>query len=170
MPTLYEIQDDLRALDDALADCGGEITEDNAELFAEWFRRVESDLSGKVECYIHLIRELDARSAAMAAEAEEFAAKARIEANKSKALKNRLLEFMDGRRMDKIKTNHFTVSVSQNGSKLPLKITDESKVPKAYTYKPPAKIDTEKIRLALMEGKKLAFATLGERGKHLRIR
>ena len=170
MPTLYEIQADLRALDDALADCGGEITEDNAELFAEWFRRVESDLSGKVECYIHLIRELDARSAAMAAEAEEFAAKARIESNKSKALKNRLLEFMDGRRLDKIKTDHFTVSVEKNGSKLPLKITDESKVPALFTYQPPPKIDTEKIRSALTAGEKLAFASLGERGKHLRIR
>jgi hypothetical protein len=61
------------------------------------------------------------------------------------------------------------IKVVKNGGKLPLSI-DEGCVPEEYIKKVVVESpDKEKIRAALESGEVLPFASLGERGTHLKI-
>ncbi len=169
MATLYEISEDLRSLDELLADCGGELTPENEGAINAWFDELDSAVASKTEGYIHLIKELDARAKAMKAEAEEFRHKAQVESNKVKSLKNRLLTFMDERGLPEIVTDHFKVNVTPNGGVQPIDVVDDL-VPESFKYIPPPQVNIDKIRDALKSGEELKFASLRERGTHLRIR
>jgi hypothetical protein len=64
----------------------------------------------------------------------------------------------------KIQTEHFRLSIAENGGLQPMKITGE--VPPEFCKLEP---DTKRIREALSNGE-LDFAHLEERGVHLNVR
>jgi hypothetical protein len=104
------------------------------------------------------------------AESKRLAARAEVNQNLADNLKERLQLALKTMGIKKLETERFTVSIAKNGGKAPMELKD-AEVPDAYTtLETVVKVDRERIRKELEEGKELAFAKLGERGESLRIK
>ncbi|MDH4139044.1 MAG: siphovirus Gp157 family protein [Coriobacteriia bacterium] len=167
---LLQITDDMQALDDLLAEVGGDVTDPKvSEIVDAWFAEIDANLTGKVDNYAALITSIRARADIRRAEAERLARRAQVDEASADWLAARLLAALDARGMKKLETDRYAVSVVGNGGKAPLLLDGE--VPadwtKTVTRTEP---DKERIRLAIEAGQALPFARLGERGKRLAIR
>jgi len=167
---LLQITDDMQALDDLLAEVGGDVTDPKvSEIVDAWFAEIDANLTGKVDNYAALISTMRARADIRRAEAERLARRAQVDEAAADWLASRLLAALDSRGMRKVETDRYAVSVVGNGGKAPLLLDPE--VPadwtKTVTRTEP---DRERIRLAIEAGQALPFARLGERGKRLAIR
>jgi hypothetical protein len=173
--TLYDIGSDLMALEDLLAETGGDISD--PEVMAQvdaWFESIQKDQANKVENYCHLISDLLARAEARKVEAQRMSNLAKTSANSAASLKKRLQAYMEVTKQKKIETPLYKLSIAGNGGKLPMDILEEAKshpetVPKRY-QRIKIELDTEAVAKDLEAGVKLSFAQLGERGTHLRIK
>lgn len=126
MRTLFQISDDLFALEAILAEVGGEITDDEAGAALEkFFDELGAERDAKIDNYCALIRELEARAEAREAEAKRLTALAGSDANSAKRLKNRLLVFFEIQEISKLDTARFRVAVQKNGGALPLIFPEE---------------------------------------------
>jgi hypothetical protein len=167
---LFQITDDLAALDDLLAECGGDISDPGVAAAVEtWMAELDQNLKGKVDNYVALITEMRHRAETRSAEAERLANRARIDNDAADWLAVRLRQALDDRGLKKIETERYAVSVVGNGGKAPLLLTGDvpSDWQKTRTTVEP---DRERIRASLEAGEALPFATLGERGKRLAIK
>ena len=164
MPTLLKIGSEMEAI---LARIG-----DDGELPPEldaWFDQLQSDLAGKADGYAALTSELTMRAAMRREEAERLAKRAQVDDNTARRLKDRLRDFMIHHGIPHIETERYRISVAKNGGALPVKITvTAEELPLSYQQQTVA-ADTLAIRAALLEGKSIPGAVLGERGTHLRI-
>lgn len=171
--TLYEIREDLTALHDLLAEVGGDITESDAEAAIDaWLSETGEAVRVKLDGYAALLRELEARSEARRTEAARLLALAATDDNAAKRLEDRLLWFLRDQELQKVETARFRISVSRNGGKTPVTLAvAPDELPDAWrTQVTTYRAETDRIRAALERGESLPFASLGERGHHLRIR
>lgn len=147
---------------------GGEISPELEEML----QAIESQLPTKIDGYVHVIRELLGYADECRQESRRLAARADAWENKATWLKGRILATMLAIGEKKIKTARNTVTVCNNGGKLPLHLPERiESVPEEYlTSRTIIEPDAEKIRRELEAGKDLEFARLGERGVHLRIK
>lgn len=173
--TLYEISEDLRAIEELLAESGGEVTDDEAGRVLEaWFDQINEDRDAKIGNYAALIRELEARAEMREQEAARLKAMALADANNARRLKARLKEFFETHQISKIETPRFRVSLQNNGGQPPLLFpseweTEPAAAPEAF-HRHVVLLDKEAIRTAIREGQETHGATEAPRGKHLRIR
>tara|TARA_R100000654_G_scaffold41242_2_gene67364 strand:+ start:1261 stop:1770 length:510 start_codon:yes stop_codon:yes gene_type:complete len=167
--TLYEISDDLKALEELLIEQGGDVsTPADEDVVMSWLQENQEQLEKKLENYGRMIRELEARSKARLEEAKRLKTRATVDANAAQNLKERLMWFMQERGTKKVETDSFRFSVRKNGGRAPL-IYDANDVPKDYMMVFPTP-NTTKIREELEQGINLPFARLGERGTTLSMR
>lgn len=192
--TLWEIGDDLRALDDLLYEVGGDVSEAEAEAaIDEWLtetRRAEAD---KVDAYAALIKTFEARAKAKKAEARHLQDRARIEENAAKNMKERMKLYLEAKGERKVDGNLHGFTVAGTGGRAPVDIddVDARELPTPYRrarmvllhptdetldaledqcQRLDVEPDKDAIREALEAGEDLPFARLGERGTHLRVR
>lgn len=171
--TLYEIREDLAALDDLLAEVGGDVSEADVEAAVDaWLAESGEAMRSKIDSYAALIRTVEARGAARKAEADRLRALATTDENTVKRLKGRLLWFFQDREIPTLDTDRFRISVSQNGGATPvvLRVAPEDLPEDWRTSVVTYRAETDRIRAALERGEALPFAALGERGSHIRIR
>ncbi|HEY7770478.1 siphovirus Gp157 family protein [Longimicrobium sp.] len=173
MSTLYEIDADESALAELLFDVGGDVSdEDVAAAVDAWMAELGDARAVKLDGYGKVIGELEARAAAKTAEADRLRNRAAAELNRVKQLKERLLAYMRERGHKAIGGNLFRFAVCANGGKTPLVLhVPTEELPEQFrealtTYRP----KSDDIRAALESGADLSFATLGDRGYHLRVR
>lgn len=169
MRPLFEITDDLRRILDLADDAGGELD----QAAADYLAGVEREDGVKLDGYVNLIRTLETEAAVAVAEAEQFRAKAAAREAKAAALKERLMTHLlaTGRTRASTATGR-AISVQANGGKVPLRwafAVDVADVPIELTVVR-REIDKDAVRVALERGELLPFASLGERGTHLRIK
>jgi hypothetical protein len=168
MPTLYEIDHDLRQVEELLA-----LGDDDqaAELLVQYRDQLEADRSAKVDATCGFIRELESRVAARKAEADRFLALARTDGNLADRLKAMLLDHLRDHGIKKLETERFRLTRAANGGKLPLVVdTHPDDLPDDFV-RTVRQADTEAIREALESGEHLPFsASLAPRGEHLRLR
>lgn len=174
MATLREIDQDLRALERLLMEVGGDVTEEEAEqAIKDWFNEVEDNLKTKLDGYATVIDEMKNRSSVRREEAQRLYALARIDENAVERLKENLLWFMKSHDLDEIQAELHRFRVANNGGVQPM-VMASGHSPADYVDTPYARVryewDTDAIRQALKEGKDLPFATLEERGQHVRIK
>ncbi len=170
---LFDITADMRALDDLLYECGGDVTDPKVEQAVnEWFDELETDLLGKVDNYAALITTFQARAKARQEEMERLQARVRVDENAAKSLKERLKIALQDRGIPKLETRRYRVSISKNGGKQPLDIHDPKAVPhKHCTHIPESwEPNGDAIRAALAAGEEVPGAILMDRGTHLRIK
>jgi len=168
---LFQITDDLAALDDLLAECGGDITNpDVAATVDAWLAELDQNLSGKVDNYAALITEIRNRAETRKAEAERLANRARIDENAADWLATVLKAALEGRGVKKLETDRYTVSIVGNGGKQPLLLAEADVPPDWMRTVTKVEPDRERIRASLEAGEALPFATLGDRGRRLSIR
>ena len=168
--TLFEITDDMRALDDLITEAGGDITDEAVEeAFNAFWDENSKNLDEKVEAYCWLIREQEARSTARKQEAERMNRRAQIDSNSARSLKQRLVAALQNADIKRLETENFKVWWQANGGKAPL-ILDEDNVPEDYVkFREIREPNKDLIRQKLADGVELSFAQLGERGCSLRL-
>jgi hypothetical protein len=174
MSALFHLTDDIRALDALIEELGGELG--SPEVAAAWeamVRELQQDEGVKLDSYVNWIRSLEMEASAAKAEAEQYAMKARVRENRISWLKANLKAHLEATGRAKVLTaTKRTLAIQANGGNVP--------VIKADSIDPAAvpddlviirrEIDWEAVRKLLLEGATLPFASLGERGSHLRIR
>ena len=78
--TLLDITDDVRALDDILAENGGDLSDPQIEsILSQWETDLEGDLEAKLDSYAALITEWEARAEMRSVEAARLAKRAKTD-------------------------------------------------------------------------------------------
>ena len=173
MSTLYEISDDLRALEALLVEADGDISSPQAaEAIAAWEQELSTNLAEKVDRYCSLISEIEVRAAARTAEAERLRELAKIDDRAALALRERLKFVFESRSLPTMQTERFRVSVAKNGGKAPIDIrVGPDELPEwAVKRKTVVETDKDAIRARLEAGEVLPFANIMERGTRLVIK
>lgn len=170
MPTLYQLSDEIRALQAAM-----DATEDAEfqERLTAFFAGALDQAEQKVDSYCCLIRELEASYKARQEEAERLSYLATTDKLNADRLKSRLKQFLDQNGYKRFETDKFKLTVAQNGGKAPLEYPrewddDPRSAPEQF-HRRVIQLDREAIRVAAENGE-TEDAAIGERGTHLRIR
>ena len=127
---------------------------------------IEGEIEDKADNYAYIIAEILNDANACKAEKDRLEKRQKSLENKGKNLKKNLTEIMRNTGKTNFKTQLHTFRIQKNGGKRALTIDGE--VPKEYT-KTITENDTDKIRQALEDGKKLPFAHLEPQSESLRI-
>lgn len=105
---LYEIAAEKRAILDAIEDNEGELTPEMESAL----NSVDAKLDSKVENILAFARELELESEAFKKESERLQKLSDVSANKAKSMKEYIRREMQMAGSDKIKTEHFSVSLA----------------------------------------------------------
>lgn len=170
MTSLYQLTNDMKELDDLLADA--DPNDPGIEAAIQQALFLHDEREKKVDAYCSLIAEISARGAARKAEGQRLLKSAEVAENAVKRLKTRLLESFKTLDIKRLETERFTVSVANNGGVVPLILApdlDPESLP-AQFKKIITTPDNEAIRTSLEAKEELPFAKLGERGQHVRIK
>lgn len=173
--TIFDISDDLLALDDLLTENDGEITSDAAgEALEAWFDDLGAERDAKIDNYCRLIASIDARAQARAIEVARLDSLIETDQNAVTRLKAALYNFMVVQGITKLETSLHKLTLAKNGGKPPLIIPDSWRedavnAPEEY-HRVFVKLDTEAIRADLLGGDDVPGCAIGERGTHLRIK
>src|SRR5262249_5396739 len=121
MGTLFEIGAEVTALHDLLIECGGDLTDEQAEAaIDEWLAETNAAIETKVNGICWLICEFEGRSDVREQAAKALMASAGADANAAKRLKARLKAFLEVCGLTKLQTEHFKLAIAANGGALPL--------------------------------------------------
>lgn len=171
MSTLYEIRDDLEALEALLYEVGGDVTDEAADAaITAWLEETGEALKSKLDGYAALIREAEARAASRKAEAARLTALSRADESVAKRLKERLYWFFGDRGIERFETERFRFTVQKNGGKPPVILHVPVEALPAWAQRVTVAPDMEAIRGEIEERGSVEFAEIGTPGKHLRIR
>lgn len=173
--TLFTITDDLLALHELLSEVGGDVTDEQAEeAVAAWFEELGEDRDKKLDGYVTLIAEFEARAEMRQKEAKRLQARASVDANNGQRLKDRLKSFFQIMGLKTVETDYHRITLANNGGKLPLILegayeTAPELLPDEFQRKLITP-DKDAIRARLEAGEELEFASFGERGCGIRIK
>lgn len=165
--SLYEISEDLVLVEQALVDTSDP---DGIASLERYLAELAVERERKLDAYCGLIREIESRSEARAAEADRLRDLALVDRNAVKRLKEALLDHFTAHGLVKVETERFRVTRAKAGGKPALELdpVDPFELPEAYS-KIAIEPDKEAIRTALERGEELPFARLKPRGEHIRI-
>lgn len=136
------------------------------QMIFDTLESIEGEIEDKADGYAKIIKELEAKRDSRKIEAKRLTDSAAVFDNRIKSLKQNLFNTMKQTGKTKFSTSLFNFRIQKNGGKRALTIDGE--VPKEYT-KTLIENDTDKIRKALEDGKKLNFAHLEDQKESLRI-
>lgn len=116
--TLFNISDDLLALENLLIESEGEVTDNDAEsAIDQWFAELGDARDSKLEAYAFLIRAIESDAEAVKAEADRLKSRQKALENRASRLKERLEVFFQIHSIEKIDTTHFTFAMQKPGGK-----------------------------------------------------
>lgn len=169
---LFDISDDIRALEDLLLELGGDVSDEEVEQAIDnWFATLSTERDQKLDNYAALITEMEARAEIRKQEAERIRDRARVDENAAQRLKDRLVFFFRQHDFKTIETDRYRLTRCRAGGKQGVEVkASVAELPADYvrtniTHSP----DLDKIREALEAGENLEFADLKERSEYLRI-
>ena len=181
--TLFELTDDrLRLIEGLLAveemvrqaeaddTILGDLEAAEAVLAAE-LAGCEEDLAAKVDGYCWIIRDLDAQAAAHKAIVDEFAGKARVAANASRRLKDRLKAAMEVVGVDKIVGEQYKLALQANPPAA-TEVDEQAALAAGYAQEVTMiKVDSRAIIAAWKaDPESIDGVAVVAQGRHLRIR
>ena len=169
--TLYQLTDAFLSIYSRIDESTGEMSpEDEAEL-KEFMDKLSVEEPLKLDRCIAFIQQMRMESQSCRTQAQMWVEKARAREARADRLETELLVHLQRTKRDRITTaSGRVIAVQLNGGNQPV-VYDENIDPNTL---PPEfrKVDINKanVLIELKCGRKLDFARLGERGKHLRIR
>lgn len=176
MSSLYELTQEVGALEALLQETGGDVTDESqAAMIEQWQQEFDWAHRAKVDGYAKLIKNAEADIDAIKKEGERLAARAQALRNKIQRLKDLAKYAMDSRGLKKLEGITFTLAIQKNGGKAPLEILVKNPevLPEQYrivttTVEP----NKDALREALEKGDKEAesYARLLPVGESVRIR
>ncbi len=129
-----------------------------------------SNIDAKIDGYAAAIRRWESNAEVCRQEEQRFAVRRKIWENKAKRLKEWISYVMLTTNRQKVATPTTTAQIVANGGKPGIDLHgDPAAIPTEY-LEFVTRPDMAKIREALECGEKLPFATLMDRGSHLRIK
>ena len=162
---LYELTEQWDAVFNMLED--GETDE---QVIFDTLESIEGEIEDKADNYAKMIRNLQASVDMLKAEEERLYQRRKSTENHIQRLKDNLQANLEFIGKTKFKTDLFSFSVSKNGGKQPLSITDNlDEIPGKYLIPQPPKVDNDAVRELLKE-KSVDWAHLKPYGRHLNIR
>lgn len=162
---LYELTEQWDAVFNMLED--GETDE---QVIFDTLESIEGEIEDKADNYAKMIRNLQASVDMLKAEEERLYQRRKSTENHIQRLKDNLQANLEFIGKTKFKTDLFSFSVSKNGGKQPLSITDNlDEIPGKYLIPQPPKVDNDAVRELLKE-KSVDWAHLEPYGRHLNIR
>ena len=163
MAKLYEIVDELVAFTEL-----NEGLEDE-QAYKDTFEALQGELDDKVEQWCKAEKNIEAERDAVKAEKERLAAREKALTNHADRMKATLLMYMQAVGVTKA-GGTIGAKIVKNGGQAPLILTEEdaTKLPEEF-QKVTVEANKTAIREALDNGTELPFASLGERGEHLKI-
>lgn len=171
--SLYEIDNEIGAILSAMESEGFDQDAVNAGLDA-WLEENRDELREKVDRYCQVIASKTAIAKDRREEIKALSAMAQSDERTADTLEERLQAFFERIGCEKMETLHFKPRIQANGGVLPVILSDEVKADPRILPLECVEIrtipDVEAIRKALEEGKEITGCSLGERGKHLRLR
>lgn len=170
--TLFEITEDLRALDALLDESDGEITPENEAAYDAFFAELQQEQGAKLDAYIGLLKTWEGEEAVARSVIDQFKAKVQAIGNRIDRHRGRMLLHLVNTGQKSIKSaKGYTVARQDNGGKQPLDIdpVDPKTVPGRF-QKVTVSIDADAVRAAIDAGETVPFARLKPRGQQLRIR
>ena len=173
MSSLYEITQDMLALDQLLGEVGGDVTDgEQSEAIEKWIKEYQWKQEGKVDAYGSMIANWNADIEAIKAETKRLSERAHVIGNRIQRLKDLAKFAMDMLKTRKLEGHTFTISIAANGGAIPVEIMAlEKDIPDSFV-KLERKPDLAKIRQALEANDPAAMkiAKLGVRGESVRVR
>jgi hypothetical protein len=173
MPSLYTLTEDLLALDQLLAEEGGDVTEESKGAALEsWIKEFNWKMSDKIDGYAGLIKNWESDVSACAEERRRLQLREKIILNRVDRLKNMARLAMSMLNTRKMEGSKFTITLAKNGGVLPMELTVEpDKVPEKFIWVERSP-DMAAIRTALeaCDPDAEAIARFGERGESVRVR
>lgn len=172
--TLYDISQDLHALEEILTETGGEIPDGEiGEQLEAWFAQVGQAYTEKLDNMAALIRHFESLADAAALEAKRLSALAATRDNAAKRLKERVKQFLVEHGISKLATPRFSLSVVGNSRAALLYPrawdANPEQIPAAFRLVQYA-VNKQALIEALNESTAPDGVSLGERGNHLRIK
>jgi hypothetical protein len=171
--TLLDITDDLSALDDLLAENGGDVTDPAvAAAVDRWFAELDGALEAKADGYAALITTMRQRAEVRKAESDRLARRAKQDEASARFLADRLKSALEQRGVKKLETARFRIGVAGNGGLQPLDLRVPAEQLPEWARRTVVNVsaDTEAIRRRLEAGERLEFANLMPRGTRLTIK
>ena len=169
--TLYELSEDIRALDDLLAEAGGDITDPAVDAaVTKWFEELRAALETKADGCCAWIKEMECRAEMRKMVAQRLSALAKADLAAAERLKARLKEAMEAGGTLKIDTPRFSLKITNNGGATPIDLRAAPEELPRWAQRITVEADKEAIRKVLERGDALEFASFAPRGTHLRIR
>lgn len=165
MRKLYELTEEWEAVADMLYD--GETDE---QVILDTLESIEGEIEDKADNYAKLIRTIKSDAEVLKEEEERLRNRRISLENRVQRLKDTLQANLEFIGKTKFKTALFSFSVSKNGGKQPLEITDNlDDIPGKFLIPQPPVVDKDKVRELLKE-KEVEWAALKPYGTHLNIR
>jgi uncharacterized small protein (DUF1192 family) len=165
MNTLYDLTQDYRNL----LDLAGSMDEDEIQAFNDTLEAVLGEIEVKADGYAVVLAEIEGRINIVNKEIGRLEAIESALSNTRRRMVDRLKTAMEDIGKKEIKTDLHKFKIVNNGGKLPMTVQEDC-VPEEYIKKVVVESpDKDKIRAALESGEVLPFASLGERGTHLKI-
>jgi hypothetical protein len=167
--TLFEIGEEVKAINDVLEDIGPEGTSDEEAIafIDSWLAGLGQERDKKLNAYGDLMNRFDAYAKARKEEAQRLTKMAQSDIANLDRMKTRLMIYLKMVGDKFVETKFHKFRVKGNGGQEPVDLLlDPEWIPEEFqrvTIEP----DKEAIRLALKAGQELGFAVLGQRGEHL---
>lgn len=165
MSRLYELTEEWESVAEMLYD--GETDE---QVILDTLESIDGEIEDKADNFAKLIRSMKADAEALKAEEDRIHCRRMSLENRAQRLKDNLQANLEFVGKTKFKTVLFNFSVSKNGGKQPLEITDNlDDIPGRFLIPQPPVVDKDKVRELLKE-KEVEWASLKPYGTHLNIR
>lgn len=165
--TTFDLAADWLALIDAIDDAGGELTPElEARLAA-----LEAASADKLDALANVVEHYRGVALVARAAKERFAAKEQAAERAAGRVLARAKALLEAGGQKRVTTaGGWVFAVCANGGKPPLAVTcDPAELPPEFQRRTVA-ADLDAIRAALEAGAALPFASVGERGTHLRLK
>ena len=162
---LYELTEQYDGVMNLLYD--GETDE---QTILDTLESIEGEIEDKADNYAKIIKTMTAEEEAIKSEEDRIHKRRMTLENRAKWLKDTLQANLEFIGKTKFKTELFSFSVSSNGGKQPLVITDNlGEIPGKYLIPQDPVVDKDAVR-ELLKDKEVEWAKLEPYGKHLNIR
>lgn len=162
---LYELTEQWDAVFNMMED--GETDE---QVVFDTLEAIEGEIEDKADNYAKIIRNLQASVDALKAEEDRLYQRRKSAENHIQRLKDTLQANLEFIGKTKFKTDLFSFSVSKNGGKQPIFITDNlDEIPGKYLIPQPPRVNNEAVR-ELLKDKEVDWARFEPYGRHLNIR
>ena len=160
---------DLMAFQKEVAALLAELEEgDEQAILLEALNATEAQMREKLGAFAWAVRQAEANAKTNKEYSEQFRAKAQVQENLAKRLKETMGQMLDALGGDPVESAGLKVAWQMNGGKLPM-VVDEATLDQRFT-RTEVEPDRDAIRRALDAGFEVRGAHLEERGRGVRIR